>query len=76
MASNKTDELRERFRKIKTLKAKARGKLTAEVLKTIRGFEQLSDEKLEKLNENLNEFARIILIHLNNLKREQHGNGY
>lgn len=76
MALGKIDELREKFQKIKSLKAKKHGKLTAEVLKTIRGFEELSDDKLEKLNENLNEFARIILIHLSNLNRQRNGNGY
>lgn len=64
------------FKLVYSLKSKKHGKLTTDVLKTIRGFEQLSDDKLEKLNENLNELARIILIHLSNLNRQQNGNGY
>lgn len=63
---NKTREyIKNEVEKLKQLKAKASQNMTAARLKTLKGFEQLSDEIAEEVLEQLREYAQIVLLYLN-----------
>lgn len=71
MASNVIEELREKFQKIREFKAKAKKKMTAEMLATYEGFETMSLEQRERVTEAINEYARIVIMHFNHITRKR-----
>ena len=66
---NKTREyIKKEVEKLKQLKAKANQKMSVARLKTMKGFEHLSNEVAEEVLEQLREYARIVLLYLNHIE--------
>ncbi len=69
---NKKNELRknkikQELAKLKAFKAKCKQKLTVQRLKTMKGFEHLSDEIATQIIKQLEEYTKIVLKQLNRL---------
>lgn len=72
---NKTREyIKKEVEKLKQLKAKANQKMSVARLKTMKGFEYLSDEVAEEVLEQLREYARIVLLYLNHIESKKDSN--
>lgn len=66
---NKTREhIKNEVEKLKQVKAKANQKMTVARLKTMKGFEHLSDKVAAEVLEQLQEYARIVLLYLNHVE--------
>ena len=57
--------------KVKAFKAKCKQKLTAARLKTMKGFEHLTDEIAEQTIRQLEEYANIVLMQMNRLSKQR-----
>ena len=69
---NKTREyIKKEVEKLKQLKAKASQKMTVARLKTMKGFEHLSDAVAKEILEQLREYARIVLLYLNHIESKK-----
>lgn len=76
MASYLVKEVRDELNKIKALRKRTSEKLTAESLKLIKGFENMSNESRQQVLETLEEYARIVILQLNRIlktKQTQYG---
>lgn len=62
-------KIREELAKLKAFKAKCKKKLTVAKLKTMKGFEHLTDEIAKQTIEQLEEYARIIIQQMNRLSK-------
>lgn len=72
---NKTREyIKKEVEKLKQLKAKANQKMSVARLKTMKGFEHLSNELAEEVLEQLREYARIVLLYLNHIESKKDSN--
>jgi len=57
----------EELAKLKAFKSKYRRKMTVARLKTMKGFEHISDELAEQIIKQLEEYASIVLTQMNRL---------
>ncbi len=62
-------KIKEELAKLKAFKAKCKQKLTVARLKTMKGFENLSDEMAERVIQQLQEYAQIVLRQMNRLNQ-------
>jgi len=68
MGNNTKAYIKNEVSKLKKLKAKCSGKMTIVKLKTMGGFENLTDEIAQEVIEQLEEYATVVLKQLNRLK--------
>jgi len=65
----KKSRIKEELSKLKGFKAKCKRKLTIARLKTMKGFENLTDELAEQTIKQLEEYAKIVLAQMNRLSK-------
>jgi hypothetical protein len=68
MGNNTKAYIKSEVSKLKKLKAKCGTKMTIVKLKTMGGFENLTDEIAQEVIEQLEEYATVVLKQLNRLK--------
>ena len=70
MASDLKENIKKEIEILKNFKAKYHCKMTIAKLKTMKGFEKLTDEIAKQIIEQLEEYARIVLSQLNRLQSQ------
>jgi hypothetical protein len=65
----KKSRIKEELSKLKGFKAKCKRRLTIARLKTMNGFENLTDELAEQTIKQLEEYAKIVLAQMNRLSK-------
>ncbi len=62
------DAIKAQIQKLKALKSKCRQRMTAARLRTMKGFEHLSDEAAKKMIGHMEEYMSIVLKQINRLQ--------
>lgn len=74
MSNDLKENIKKEIEILKTLKAKYHCNMTVAKLKTMQGFEKLTDEIAKQIIEQLEEYARIVLSQLNRLQSKKYQN--